>query len=115
MRSQDNRWEPIATLFTVISQSWLISGQTRDVHFDAFYNDPVLLFISGKAWEAHFGAIYCDSAPVAHLVGGFTVISVLWPISGQTSGAHFDAICGDPTFVTDLRTSLGGTFRRYLW
>ena len=40
----------------------------------------------------------------------FTVIPLLWLISGQAWEAHFDAIYGDPVLVADLRTSLGAHF-----
>ena len=38
------------------------------------------------------------------------VISLLWLISGQAWEVHFDAIYGDPALGADLRTTLGDTF-----
>ena len=113
----------------------MISRQAWEACFGAIYIDPFLWLISG---QANFDTIYANPAPVAHLrtsleahVDVILVIPHLWLISGQASEAHFrappvwlisgqaweahfDTIYGNLSPVVHLRTSLGGTFRRYL-
>ena len=64
--------------------------------------------ISGQAYQADLDAIYTDPASVL-----FTLILLLWLISGRDWEGHFVAIYGDHALVADLRTRLERIFRLY--
>ena len=62
------------------------------------------------AWSHKYGVFSAWVGAWKHILTLFTVIPLLWLISGQAWEAHFDVIDCDPAPFADFRTSLGSTF-----